>query len=115
MLCPPGLNPRFDQVLANPRVTLVEVRAIAGSVRRVQDRDQGVAVMRYLVFSQEHLAFWGPGRAGYTNDLMQAGRYSRQEALDICRDALPGQWKPGMPFPELPIAEGDLVAMLERR
>jgi hypothetical protein len=70
--------------------------------------------MRYLVFSQEHLAFWGLGRAGYTNDLMQAGRYSRQEAIEICRDALPGQWKPGAPFPELPVREADIVAMLEK-
>jgi len=27
---------------------------------------------------------------GITRDLMQAGRYSRAEALDICRNALPG-------------------------
>ena len=50
---------------------------------------------------------------GITRDLMQAGRYSRAEALDICRNALPGQWKPGKPFPELMIAEQDLVELLE--
>jgi hypothetical protein len=28
----------------------------------------------------------------------------------ICR-ALPGQWAPGAPFPELPIAEGDALEL----
>jgi hypothetical protein len=68
---------------------------------------------RFLVWSHKHQAWWGPGHAGYTTDLMQAGRYTRAEALDICRNALPGQWKPGKPFPELMIAEQDLVELLE--
>jgi hypothetical protein len=70
---------------------------------------------RYLVWSgREHQAWWGPGRCGHTNDLSQAGKYTRAEALEICRNALPGQWKPGAPFPEIPVRLEDVIAMLER-
>jgi hypothetical protein len=48
----------------------------------------------------EHLGYWAPGRTGYTTDLVQAGRYSRAEAIDICHNALPGHWRPGLPFPD---------------
>jgi hypothetical protein len=43
----------------------------------------------YLVWSHEHGAWWGPGRSGYTKGLQTAGRYSRDDALDICRNAIP--------------------------
>ena len=49
---------------------------------------------------------------GYTNTIDSAGRFMRDHALDICRRALPGQYKPGWPLPELPIAEADLMAVL---
>jgi hypothetical protein len=50
----------------------------------------------------------------YHHYRLEAGHYSRAEAIDICKNALPGPWKPGEPFPELPIAEDHLVAVLER-
>jgi hypothetical protein len=31
----------------------------------------------------------------------------------MCRNALPGQWRPGEPLPERPVRESDLVEMLE--
>jgi hypothetical protein len=34
----------------------------------------------YVIWSFEHDAWWGPGRMGYTADLMHAGRYSKSEA-----------------------------------
>lgn len=43
----------------------------------------------YYIWSNEHEAWWGPGRMGYVKGLRGAGRYSRDEALAICRDALP--------------------------
>ena len=49
---------------------------------------------------------------GYTSTIDSAGRFMRDHALDICRRALPGQYKPGWPLPEPPIAEADLMAVL---
>lgn len=39
----------------------------------------------YLVWSNEHRAWWGPNNAGYYGSIASAGRYTRDEALKICR------------------------------
>jgi hypothetical protein len=56
----------------------------------------------YLIWSHEHSGWWRPGGLGYSSDIDSAGRFTR--TLDICRRAPPGQYKPGWPLPELPIA-----------
>lgn len=66
----------------------------------------------YLIFSNEHQAWWGPGECGYTNDLNRAGRYTRDQALAICRRALPGQYKPGGVLPEIAVPLADIIAAL---
>jgi hypothetical protein len=38
----------------------------------------------FVVWSNEHRGWWGPGRCGYVFDLRDAGIYSRAEAEDIC-------------------------------
>lgn len=43
----------------------------------------------WLVWSNEHRAFWGPNRCGYTGLIERAGRYSQAEAEAICRSACP--------------------------
>lgn len=43
----------------------------------------------YVVWSNEHKAWWGPGRCGYTPHYNQAGRYSQDAAMEICRQSLP--------------------------
>lgn len=43
--------------------------------------------MQYLIWSEEHGAWWLPARTGYTRHLMNAGRYSEQEADEIVIDA----------------------------
>jgi hypothetical protein len=53
----------------------------------------------YLVWSNEHAGWWAQGRFGYTTDVAKAGRYTRERAIEICRNALPG-WRQGMPFPK---------------
>jgi hypothetical protein len=68
---------------------------------------------RYLVWSHEHAAWWRV-HSGYTRTAAKAGRWTRAEAIEICRNALPGQWREGLPFPEIPVAELDIEAMLER-
>jgi hypothetical protein len=68
----------------------------------------------YLIWSNEHRAWWGPGRAGYERRVEDAGSYSREEALDICADAIPGtSLELGM-LPEIPVPEEDLMIMMQR-
>lgn len=58
----------------------------------------------WLVWSNEHAAWWGPDRSGYFTSVDSAGRYTLREALDCCgtRDTegrLPGELV--QPSPEL--------------
>lgn len=48
-----------------------------------------LAERNWLVWSNEHHAFWGPNRCGYYQAIESAGRYIREEAEAICRDACP--------------------------
>ena len=41
----------------------------------------------WLVWSNEHRAWWRPNRSGYTINLQEAGRYTFMEAGLICRNA----------------------------
>lgn len=41
----------------------------------------------YLIWSEEHGAWWNPNRAGYTMSMKAAGRYSRDEAEAISHSA----------------------------
>lgn len=43
--------------------------------------------MKYLIWSNQHGAWWGPNSLGYANDSDLAGRYSRDEAADIVERA----------------------------
>lgn len=38
----------------------------------------------WLVWSNEHEAWWGPNRCGYTQKMNDAGRYTFAEAVQIC-------------------------------
>ena len=40
----------------------------------------------WLIWSNEHGAWWRPDSAGYTNKVESAGRYSEAEAKAICRN-----------------------------
>lgn len=41
----------------------------------------------WLIWSNEHRAWWGPGSRGYEVVLSKAGRYSRERAAEICAGA----------------------------
>ena len=41
----------------------------------------------WLIWSNEHLAYWKPARCGYTTLLEEAGRYTFTEAKEIVEDA----------------------------
>lgn len=66
------------------------------------------ATAAYLIWSNEHEAWWGPGGYGYTLDIKYAGRYGREYAIQICKRALYGRHK-GLSYPELAIAERDAL------
>ena len=38
----------------------------------------------WLIWSNEHRAWWGPNNAGYPKDVHKAGRYTLAEARSIC-------------------------------
>jgi len=64
----------------------------------------------YLIWSNEHAGWWGPGGAGYTRKLSQAGRYSQTEALRIVVRAIPGTAHVHAMLPELPVRLADVQA-----
>ena len=62
----------------------------------------------YLLWSHEHHAWWGQGRAGYVRRVSAAGRYTREEAVEICADAIPGTAQRYGALPELPVRLSDI-------
>lgn len=38
----------------------------------------------HLIWSHEHAAWWAKDRLGYSKSIGSAGRYSREEAMEIC-------------------------------
>lgn len=49
-------------------------------------------MIRYLIWSNQHGAWWAPGARGYTLDIDQAGRFARHQALREVEGA--GSWGP---------------------
>lgn len=64
---------------------------------------------RYLIWSNEHRAWWRPNRSGYTIFVEKAGRYSQAEAIEQSRHR--DQSKNEAP-PEIPVREADMIAAL---
>lgn len=58
-------------------------------------------VTAWLVWSNEHRCWWGPNFSGYTNDVLQAGRYTREQSVEACGRR---SWEPGKPPPEVMVA-----------
>ena len=44
-------------------------------------------IYEYLIFSNEHDAYWKPNELGYTRDIRQAGTYTLERAKAICEGA----------------------------
>jgi hypothetical protein len=64
----------------------------------------------YLIWSNEHCAWWCAKAQGYTSNHEKAGRYTREAALSHCRVR---DQRPGKPMPELPVRELDLMQILQ--
>lgn len=67
------------------------------------------ATDKWIIWSNEHRAYWRPDSCGYTRRIDDAGRYSYEEARSICFPPHfrggSNQWPPPeMMFPE-PIGE----------
>lgn len=45
----------------------------------------------YVIWSNEHRCWWAADERGYRSRLADAGRYSREHALKICRGARGGR------------------------
>lgn len=70
---------------------------------------RAAAANEYLVWSNEHGAWWRPNSQGYTTLIQAAGRYSREEALKICGLGRDGWRNEGSPD-EVPIRLEDAEA-----
>lgn len=66
----------------------------------------------YLIWSNEHGAWWREGRSGYTDNIDRAGHYTRTEAVKTSRDARNGWRTVGSPS-EVPIRLADANACLK--
>lgn len=65
----------------------------------------------YLVWSNEHRAWWRPNSAGYTTHVSAAGRYSRDEAIGIAKGARDGwSWRDSHIPDEIAVREADVLA-----
>lgn len=64
-----------------------------------------------LIWSNEHRAWWGKGERGYVHHILDAGRYPRERALEIVRNAQFGR-QGGDPPPEIVVREEDAMITL---
>ena len=63
-------------------------------------------MIEYIIWSNYHRMWWGPNRSGYANTIARAGRYTRDEALQIAASARDGWDFDGMPS-EIPVLAAD--------
>jgi hypothetical protein len=72
----------------------------------------------WLIYSNEHRAWWGPGRHGYTIETERAGRYSFAEAMGICLQANvvprdpPNEVMVLAPMPTIGLTDEEIMAAL---
>lgn len=69
---------------------------------------------QYLIWSNEHSAWWRSDSLGYTKVLEKAGKYPRSAALMICATARAGFKDSGIPS-EIPVRWDDVIECLMAR
>ena len=83
--------------------------------QRAWFQDSGASMSdTYLVWSNEHRAWRKPGGYGYSTGLDGAGRFSRERAIEICRDALMTAAHIGI-ISEIPVRLDDIADVLRDR
>lgn len=58
----------------------------------------------FLIWSEEHHRWWGPGGYAYCDSILQASRYTETEAFQICDEAN-RYLRPGEPLREIPVPD----------
>lgn len=58
--------------------------------------EKKIPMMKFLIWSFEHTAWWKAGRNGYSKDVQEAGEYTFEEAEKICVDANRKQYNEAM-------------------
>lgn len=86
------------------------VERAKGSVRGL---DTDAAGDKYLVWSNEHRAWWRADQCGYTVFVNAAGVYTREEAIQICVGAHNGWQSECAPY-EVPVRLSDAIECCER-
>ncbi len=66
---------------------------------------------KFLIWSNEHKAWWRAGGWGYTTALRMAGHFTQQQAIEICRNALPTATNIGR-MSEIPVRLEDIEMVL---
>jgi hypothetical protein len=65
----------------------------------------------YLIWSNEHQGWWRPNERGYDSGYANAGRYTRERAIQICQNALPTAAHIGI-ISEIPVRVSDFEDVL---
>ena len=108
-----GCSNAGDRQCPAPKEPTSPAECVPCTVGLIDAMEKALKAERFLIWSNEHGAWWRPGSAGYTIHAEAAGRYSHAEALAISAGARDG-WRPGQAPPEIPVAEADVLACEER-
>jgi len=74
------------------------------------------SMKNYLIWSNEHTCWWSPNRRGYTYSIESAGRYSREEAMQICKGANYDFMQDSGNNPnEVPVLEADAIETMSAK
>jgi hypothetical protein len=68
---------------------------------------------KYLIWSNEHRAWWDKSRWGFVELVEDAGRYGREEALNLCLGGMPGHYEES-PVNDVPVRLEDMQALMRR-
>jgi len=72
----------LNRTLVSGDEVLLVMRALRDAENTVSETKE--PTREWLIWSNEHRAWWGPNNAGYPKDVHKAGRYTLAEARSIC-------------------------------
>lgn len=104
-----ALAQRVIEQVDGGRMDMFDANILARALLKEDDHHS------YLIWSNEHRAWWGPSFLGYEKKLTEAGGYTRNEALKICADALPGAMEQMGVLSELPVRRADVLEFITGR